>query len=123
MIVAERDVRNDRAMKLPPLPKLPPGDAAFDVLSDYFLAAVTAAGPDDAQLREAVARSIRGFYDAMEAGGQERGERSGDFYFVDGVALEDTDREVPLNRVRAALGNGVADRIIAMWDDVQVTVR
>jgi hypothetical protein len=89
----------------------------------YFLAAVTAAGSDDAKLREAVARSIRGFYDAMEAGGQERGERSGDFYFVDGVALEDSDREVPLNRVRASLGNEVADRIMAMWDDVQITVR
>jgi len=110
-------------MSLPPLPQLPAGDAAFDVLSDYFLAAVLAAGSDDALLREAVARSIRGFYDAMEAGGQQRGERSGDFYFVDGVALADTDREVPMNRVRAAAGDVVADKIMAMWDEVQITVR
>ncbi len=108
---------------LPSLPHLPPGDAAFDVLSDYFLAAVTAAGADEGELREAIARSIRGFYDAMEAGGQERGERSGDFYWVDGVALDDSDREVPIARVRMALGEDVAERIIAMWDDVQIPIR
>jgi hypothetical protein len=109
-------------MPVPPLPALPPGDAAFDVLSDYFLAAVTAAGDDDTALREAIANSVRGFYDAMEAGGQERGMYCGHFYWVDGVALDDTDRAVPLNRVRAQLGDPLAEKIIAIWDSVEDTV-
>lgn len=108
---------------IPELPSLPAGDAAFDVLSDYFLAAITAAGEDHMQIRAAIARSIRGFYDAMEANGQQRGERSGDFYWVDGVAIADTHREVPIMRVREALGAEIAEVVVRLWDDVQRKVR
>lgn len=110
-------------MLIPELPSLPAGDAAFDVLSDYFLAALTAAGEDQLQIRAAIARSIRGFYDAMEANSQERGERSGDFFWVDGVALEDSNREVPIMRVRAALGAERAEAVVRLWDEVQLKVR
>jgi hypothetical protein len=53
--VASAVVKKKSVKTLPAPPKLPPGDAAFDVLSDYFLAAVTAAGPtamwDEVQIK------------------------------------------------------------------------
>jgi hypothetical protein len=73
-----------------------------------------------------IARGIKAFYDAMEQAGQERGERSGEFFWVDGVAMDDTGRQVPLNVAIAALGengNAVADRVLALWEPIQLSIR
>ncbi len=110
----------------PPLPELPAGEVGFDRLADYFVSGVVAAAGDDARLRAVLARSIAGFYDAMEAAGQERGERAGEFFWVDGVAIDDTDRELPIVRVQRELGergSAVTERVIALWEDVQRSVR
>jgi hypothetical protein len=110
----------------PALPALPPGEDGFDTLADYFVTHIVAAAGDDAKLRAIIARSILGFYDHMEAAGQERGERSGEFFWVDGVAMEDTDRELPIVRVQRALGergSAVTERVIALWEAAQLSVR
>lgn len=108
-------------MGVPSLPTLPPGDAAFDVLSDYFVEAIIAAGTDLDLLRVAIGRSIRGFNQAMEANGQKPGERAGDFYWVDGIGIVDTDRVVPIERVRDALGPELAEAVVRLWDEVLAT--
>jgi hypothetical protein len=113
-------------VEAPPLPELPAGEVGFDRLADYFVSNVVAAAGDDGRLRAVLARSIAGFYDAMEAAGQERGERSGEFFWVDGVAIDDTDRELPIVRVQRELGergSAVTERVIALWEDVQRSVR
>ncbi len=106
---------------VPALPTLPAGDAAFDALSDYFVAAITAAGTDLDMLRLAIARSIRGFNAAMNANGQTPGDRAGDFYWVDGVGIAESTRLVPIERVRDTLGAEVAEAVVRLWDEVQVT--
>jgi hypothetical protein len=114
------------AAQAPLLPALPPGEDGFDTLADYFVTSIVAAAGDDTKLRAVIARAILGFYDHMEANGQERGERSGEFFWVDGVAIEDSDRELPIVRVQRALGergSAVTERVIALWDDAQQSVR
>jgi len=87
-------------------------EKALDLLCDFVVRELPACEGDEAREKEVLVRAIESFYDVREAADQERGEYAGHFYMVDGVGLDDSDREVAFNRLRE-----IADAVtIVRWE-------
>lgn len=96
-------------------------EAALDTLGAWIVDVL--ADAQDAQARSLMESAIAAFYDIREAAGQPRGEYAGHFFLCDGVGLDDSERPVPWDGLRARVGIRRAKALAALFGKVEPEVK
>ena len=92
-------------------------EAALDALGAWIVDVLAHA--EDAQAPSLIASAIAAFYDIREAAGQPRGEYAGHFFLCDGVGIDESDRPVPWEALRARIGIRRAKKLAALFGQVE----